>query len=234
MPANDIVLKINSTARVHPGKLFAPSSMHLKRGVTTALLGKSGTGKSTLLKLIAGLYKLPDTMEISGLDPAEKRTYMTQEVQLLPWFNVEENTWIGDRLRGQTPNRSDVLSLLKQLELDGHTKKFPHELSGGMAQRVALARTLFEKADLNLLDEPFAALDALTRRTLQNTLKMHFKDKTVLIVTHDPIEAARIADTCYLLRTTEDGLTAELTPFETFGSSIDETYEHLFEALQAP
>ena len=64
--------------------------------------------------------------------------------------------------------------------------------------------------------------------------KMHFKDKTVLIVTHDPIEAARIADTCYLLRTTENGITAKLIPFETFGSSIDETYEHLFEALQAP
>ncbi len=206
--------------------------MCLKRGQTTALLGRSGTGKSTLLKLIAGLYDLPDTIEITGLDTDEKRTYMTQEVELLPWFNVEENTWIGDRLRGQTPDRSEVLHLLKQLDLEGHTEKFPRELSGGMAQRVALARTLFEKADLNLLDEPFAALDALTRRTLQNTLNTHFQAKTVLIITHDPVEAARLADTCYLLRATAEDKTSEIVLFEAFGSSVDETYEHLFKALQ--
>lgn len=194
-----IALDIEGTGAEYPANLFASSRLEVRTGQITALLGPSGSGKSTLLRFLAGLEELPETIRLNGLPTGCKRAYMTQAVRLLPWFDLRRNAGIGFELRDEPVNDIAVAQVLKELDLNADAHKFPAQVSGGMAQRTALARTLLERADLNLLDEPFAALDAITRRNMQDLVKEHFANRTVVLVTHDPAEAVRLADDIYVL-----------------------------------
>jgi putative hydroxymethylpyrimidine transport system ATP-binding protein len=129
---------------------------------------------------------------------------MAQADLLLPWLNVRANVMLGASLRGEARMLERVDQLISEVGLGRHAEKRPHELSGGMRQRAALARTLMEEKPLLLLDEPFSSLDARTRSEMQELAFEVLADCTVMLVTHDPGEAARIAHKVYLL--TENGL----------------------------
>ena len=129
-------------------------------------MGASGVGKSTVLKLFAGLA---DAVDFQGdmTDPG-RIAMMAQQDLLLPWLTALDNVMIGARLRGEAPDKDHAQLLLEQVGLKDHAQKRPHALSGGQRQRVALARTLVEDCPFVLLDEPFSALDALTRLNMQD------------------------------------------------------------------
>jgi len=127
--------------------------------------------------------------------------YMAQTDLLLPWFSALDNALLGARLRGSisTALQTKAKKLFVQVGLQGAEKKLPHQLSGGMRQRVALVRTLLEEKSIVLMDEPFSAVDTITRFQLQTLAANLLKKCTVLLVTHDPLEALRLADDIYIL-----------------------------------
>lgn len=163
----------------------------------TALLGPSGCGKSTLLRLISGSLS-PDGGRIR-FDPPDgvpfPCAWMAQRDLLLPWLTAEQNVLLGARLRGEvTPAlRGRAFDLLRAAGMETSAGSLPASLSGGMRQRVALLRTLMEDRPLILMDEPFSALDALTRLRLQDLAAGMVSGATVVLVTHDPLEALRLA-----------------------------------------
>ena len=177
--------------------LFGPVELTLPAGQWTCVLGRSGVGKSTLLRLIAGLPCAGSfdgrVVGSDGEALAGRISIMAQSDLLLPWLNVLENTVIGARLRGQKPDLQRARTLLDRVGLSGSFHKKPNALSGGMRQRAALARTIMEDRPIVLLDEPFSALDASTRAEMQELSAEVFANRTVLLVTHDPAEAARLA-----------------------------------------
>lgn len=172
-------------------------SLEVAPGEFVALVGPSGCGKSTLLSIVAGLIE-PDRGEVL-LDgaPAPARlgrlALMPQRDALLPWRTVRENVVLAARLAGP---RTDADALLARLGLRGFEDHYPHALSGGMRQRAALARTVIAGARSWLLDEPLAALDALTRSDLQGVLAATWSAEgpTTILVTHDLDEALLLAD----------------------------------------
>jgi putative hydroxymethylpyrimidine transport system ATP-binding protein len=186
--------------------LFENLNLTLEGGRWTCLLGQSGVGKTSLLRFIAGL--LP-AVSISGeihcsdgQALAGRVGYMAQQDLLLPWLTVLQNVMLGSRLRGETDSRqTHACSLLAQVGLGGHEQQLPQTLSGGMRQRVALARTLYENRPLMLLDEPFSSLDAITRFRLQTLAAelLHERICTTLLITHDPLEALRLGHRIYVL-----------------------------------
>ena len=202
--------------------LFDELDLSLEGGQWTCLLGPSGVGKSTILRLIAGL----DTGGVfdgsissdNGAPLLGRFAYMAQSDLLLPWLDVRGNVMLGTSLRGQKQALDRADQLIERVELSRHAGKRPHELSGGMRQRAALARTLMEDRPLLLLDEPFSALDARTRSEMQELAFEMLAGCTVLLVTHDPAEAARVGHQVYLL--TEAGLecapTGEQIPLREF------------------
>ncbi|MDW8370882.1 MAG: ATP-binding cassette domain-containing protein [Geminicoccaceae bacterium] len=177
--------------------LFEGLRLELPAAKTTCLLGPSGVGKSTLLRLVAGL--LPGAVRTaSDGRPLERRiAWMAQSDLLLPWLTVEENLLVGFRLRGAgraelAAARERARALLARVGLAERAAARPHELSGGMRQRAALARTLVEDRPIVLMDEPFSALDAITRHRLQDLAAELLRGRTVLLVTHSPLEALRL------------------------------------------
>ena len=177
-------------------------SLDLEVGELTVLLGPSGCGKTTLLRILAGLEQ-PTCGEVkipSGVDGASlKFGVVFQEPRLMPWLTVAENISFGSELPGDSAQVQEILCLLG---LEGFSKAYPRQLSGGMAQRAALGRTLFQNPDVILMDEPFAALDYLTRTNLQDELLELFirQKKTILFVTHDVEEAAYLAQRVLVMR----------------------------------
>jgi len=168
-------------------------------GEFLCIVGASGCGKSTMLNLIAGL----DTPTAGRLDIEGRTALMFQEAALFPWLTVGGNVDLALRLRGvpKAERKTRVEALLKTVHLDGFGQKQPHELSGGMRQRVALARAFAQDADVLLMDEPFGALDAMTRDLLHDELERLWTDRslTIVFVTHNVREAARLADRIIVL-----------------------------------
>jgi len=175
-------------------------SLTVTKGEFVCLLGASGCGKSTLLSLVAGLDQISGgTLDIGG----RHVSLMFQEAALFPWLSVSGNVELPMRLRGigRAERRQRAEELLEVVRLKGFGHKRPHELSGGMRQRVALARSLAQNADILLMDEPFGALDAMTRDILHDELERIWREQhlTVLFVTHNVREAVRLGDRVVLL-----------------------------------
>ena len=185
-------------------------SLDVPAGSTTCLLGPSGIGKSTLLRRVAGLIDGPGTVQATdGLPLAGRVALMGQGDGLLPWLNALDNVLLGSRLRGERADRDRGLAMLARVGLADAAASRPATLSGGMRQRVALARTLMEDCPLVLMDEPFSAVDALTRLRLQDLAAEMLAGRTVLMVTHDPWEAIRISHAITVM--TGDPATISLT-----------------------
>lgn len=189
-----------------PG-LFAPLDLRLPRASVTCLLGASGVGKSTLLRLLAGL---PTGVPFGGKVETLPAALMAQDAGLFPWLSVRQNVGLGARLRGERSNPARIAALIAAVGLEGLEDRLPAQLSGGQRQRVALARTLAEDRPLVLLDEPFSALDARLRLLIGDMAVRLLSGCTVLIVTHDPAEAARLSDRIVVM--TSSGLAAQPTP----------------------
>ncbi len=175
--------------------LFDAIDFEVAAGQWTCLLGSSGVGKSTILKMFAGL----DTgVSFSGSLGADdgltdgRIAMMAQNDLLLPWLSVSQNVCLGATLRGDTPDDARAADVLARVGLSEKSDSKPGQLSGGQRQRVALARTLMEDRPIVLLDEPFSALDARTRAQMQELASELLVGRTVLLVTHDPAEAARL------------------------------------------
>ena len=184
--------------------LFDSLQLHLPGGAWTCLLGVSGVGKTTLLKLVAGLLPEGTSASIRCSDgrPLKNRiAYMAQQDLLMPWLTVIENVTFVERLRGNSdPVRYGLAhELIDRVGLRDYVHELPAKLSGGMRQRVALARTLLENRTVVLMDEPFSALDVITRLRLQEMAADLLSDRTVLLVTHDPLEALRLGNHIHLM-----------------------------------
>ena len=179
-------------------------NLDIQEGEFICLLGHSGCGKSTLLRIIAGLEKdyegeaYIDGKSISG--PSLDKGLVFQDHRLFPWFTVEENVGYG-LADSETNKKERIEELIHLVGLQGFEKKYPRQLSGGMSQRVAIARALINKPSLLLLDEPFGALDALTRITMQNEILRIWKAQknTMVMVTHDIDEAIALSSRIVIL-----------------------------------
>ncbi|MFS0784634.1 ABC transporter ATP-binding protein [Bacillus sp. 1P06AnD] len=200
------MLEIKEVAYSYNGRqsVLADLSLAVKEGEFVSILGPSGSGKSTLFHLIGGLYKpgkgeiLLDGKAITG----EKGhiSYMPQQPALLPWRTVLDNVLLGAELSGKS-DKQEGLELLKKAGLHDYAQSLPHQLSGGMKQRVAFVRSLASPQTLMLLDEPFSALDELTRLSMQQWLLNVWEKnrRSVLFITHSIEEALYLSDKIYVL-----------------------------------
>jgi NitT/TauT family transport system ATP-binding protein len=207
--AADAVVAVRGVSKLYPGGVQALEtvSVDFPRGELTSLLGPSGCGKTTLLKIIAGLLPatsgdvLVNGRPVSG--PGPERAFVFQDFALMPWATVMRNVAFGLELRGVgRSEREDVAGgYIKQVGLGGFERRYPHELSGGMRQRVGLARALSVNADVLLMDEPFSAVDEQTRRKFQEDLLalVAQERKTFIFVTHSIEEAVYVSDRIVLL-----------------------------------
>jgi NitT/TauT family transport system ATP-binding protein len=220
--AGEVLLRVSGLSTVYavrgkaPFRAFSGVDVEVYRGELLVLVGASGCGKSSFLQTIAGLtphhagtVQLGDEL-LTGPDP--RLAVVFQDPVLLPWLTVQQNIEFGLRLRSATVSPEErerrVAEAIADVGLLRFEKAYPSELSGGMAQRVALARALVRKPAILLLDEPFGALDAVTRRDMQRLLHRIVRTRraTALLVTHDVDEAVRLADRVILMgRTPEAG-----------------------------
>ena len=192
----------NATLRLGGIVLFENLFVTLAAREITCLLGLSGIGKSSLLKLLVGLGPNLEAGSVEAGDgqPLNGRiAYMDQSDLLRPWLNVLDNVTLGARLRGEPADGDAAQRLLNDVGLAGREHDLPAVLSGGMRQRAALARTMMEDCPIVLMDEPFSALDALTRLHLQDLAGRLLDGRTVLLVTHDPIEAVRLGHRIHVM-----------------------------------
>lgn len=199
------ILDIHIADKRHGGRaVLGDVTLRLRAGEIVSLVGASGCGKSTLLAIAAGLdtdYRgriLLDGAPIAG--PVDGIGLIFQEPRLFPWLTAAQNIGFGE-----VPDADRIAALLAEVGLEGRGSALPHRLSGGQAQRVALARGLYRQPRVLLLDEPFSAVDALTRMQLQDLLLRVARQHavTVLLVTHDIDEAVYVSDRVLLL---EDGV----------------------------
>lgn len=182
-------------------------NLDIKTGGLVCILGPSGCGKTTLLRLIGGLEK-PDSGEILEdghliTEPSRERGFVFQQYSLFPWLNVLDNVTFGLELSG-LPKKENIRRAKIYLEavgLEGAEKLYPHELSGGMKQRVAIVRSIVNKTRTLLMDEPFSALDMQNRHKLQGELIRIWEkiNNTIIFVTHDVDEAVFLADDIVLM-----------------------------------
>jgi NitT/TauT family transport system ATP-binding protein len=182
-------------------------SLEFPRGQLTSLLGPSGCGKTTLLKIIAGLLEpTSGQVEVNGKTvsgPGKDRAFVFQDFALLPWATVIRNVAFGLEMRGVAASEREAIAekYIKEVGLAGFEQSYPHELSGGMRQRVGLARALAVDSDVLLMDEPFSAVDEQTRRKFQEDLLnlVQIENKTFIFVTHSIEEAVYVSDQIAIL-----------------------------------
>jgi NitT/TauT family transport system ATP-binding protein len=193
---------VSKAYRAGRGELLALDNISLTvaDGEFVCIIGASGCGKSTLLSLVAGL----DQPTAGRIDTGDRKVgLMFQEPALFPWLTAARNVELALRARGvaRSERRAKTAELLETVRLGGFGDKRPHELSGGMRQRVAMARALAQDADVLLMDEPFGALDAMTRDLLHDELERICAERTltVVFVTHNVREAARLGDRVVVL-----------------------------------
>lgn len=218
-------------------------SLELEGGRCTCILGPSGCGKSTLLKIISGNTSIAYQGSIHFSPPqngSNHTAWMSQNDLLLPWMKVVDNVLLGAKLRFEVDSslREKARSLLEQAGLGEYHVSLPGVLSGGMRQRVALLRTLMEQRPVLLMDEPFSALDALTRIKLQNLTAALTRGKTILMVTHDPLEALRLGDRILVMAGTPGKIIASFepggtTPRDAGDTVLQEHYPRLLDILMA-
>ncbi|MDI1481202.1 ABC transporter ATP-binding protein [Polyangium sp. y55x31] len=204
-PPGGVRIVVEQARRIFPGSGVVLDGLDLDvaAGTFVALLGPSGCGKSTLLRLVAGLDQADGgSVRLLSPDGAERPriAYVFQDAHLLPWRNVVDNAALPLELAGvpRDERRAQALAALQQVGLGDAAARYPAELSGGMKMRVSLARALVTRPSILLLDEPFAALDELTRQRLDDQLRALWLDlgMTVLFVTHSNAEAAYLAERC--------------------------------------
>ena len=197
-------LTFSYTQGTHKKSIFRGLDLHIKRGEFLTIVGKSGTGKSTFLKMLAGILSPENgTLQLDGnpIIPGSAG-YMPQKDLLLPRKTVCENMRLSEVLMKHHQIKDETIDELLALSgLTVYANAYPDELSGGMRQRVAFLRTLLTGKDLLLLDEPFAALDSLTKRDMQKWLLRLWEDsgKTIVFVTHDLEEALFLSDRIYIM-----------------------------------
>jgi putative hydroxymethylpyrimidine transport system ATP-binding protein len=198
--------------------IFSGLNLTVAPGQFVVLLGTSGVGKSSLLKIVAGLAK-PQSGRVTttqGTALAGHIAYMGQTDLLYPWASVLANVTIGARLRGEVADAARAQHLLERVGLAERAGALPGELSGGMRQRAAIARTLYERRPIVLMDEPFSALDTFTRARIQDLAAELLAGRTVLMITHDPLEACRLGHQLVVM----SGTPATLAPAITLGGAI--------------
>ena len=211
-------LEIKNVSAEYSGKqIITNVNFPVADGEFVSILGESGSGKSTLLKVISGI--LPAARGEIFVDD-EKVTkiskhfaYMPQDDLLLPWWNIMQNVCLAAKISGDLPTAEKrATELLEEFGLAEYKNSYPKELSGGMRQRIAFLRTALSSADIWMLDEPFAALDVITRGELQDWL-LDLRKKisnTVLLVTHDIEEAIYLSDKIYIIRGTPSKIVKEI------------------------
>ena len=195
------------TKRFGPLEVLSSINMRIEKGEFAAIVGPSGCGKSTALRMFAGLETPTTGQVLAGGKPVEApspdRVLIFQEHALYPWRTVEDNVGFGLELAGvdKKERKKRVDEVLEKVGLSGFQTYFPSQLSGGMRQRASIARALVMNPEVLLLDEPYGALDAITRLTMQNELIKLWRGtgKTMLLITHDIDEAVYLADTIYVM-----------------------------------
>jgi len=200
-------------------RVFSAFSLNARPGEFVAILGPSGCGKTTLLNLLSG-FQQPQSGQIS-INQTEVRPerselgYVFQAPQLFPWLSALENVRFGLRMTAhlsESQQRAQALQYLRLVGLEEAAHRLPHQLSGGMQQRISLARTLALEPSVLLMDEPFAALDAISRNSMnEETLRIWAElGQTVLFITHDIDEAVFLADRVIVLNIAPGGIHSEL------------------------
>ena len=234
--ATDSVVEVRDVSKTYAGTVQALDSINIDfpRGQLTSLLGPSGCGKTTLLKIIAGLLPATSGMvlvngrPVSG--PGPERAFVFQDFALMPWATVLGNAAFGLELRGvgRAERENTARHYIAEVGLSGFESKYPHELSGGMRQRVGLARALAVKADVLLMDEPFSAVDEQTRRKFQeDLLKLReVEKKTFVFVTHSIEEAVYVSDRIVLLSTGPGRVSQVIVPDIPRGEDVDSIRRH--------
>ncbi|WP_082766439.1 ABC transporter ATP-binding protein [Paramesorhizobium deserti] len=206
--SDDPVVEVRGVSKTYADvEALRNIDLDFARGKLTTLLGPSGCGKTTLLKIIAGLIPASSgEVRVNGrvvTGPGPERAFVFQDFALMPWATVMRNVAFGLELRGVSPaeRRRVAMQYIEKVGLAGFEDKYPHELSGGMRQRVGIARAFAVNADVLLLDEPFSAVDEQNRRKFQEDLLrlIEIEKKTFIFVTHSIEEAVYVSDRIVLL-----------------------------------
>ena len=218
----DAIIEVSGLHKIYGGTVTALQDINLtfQRGELTSLLGPSGCGKTTLLKIIAGLLEptqgdvMVNGKTVTG--PGPERAFVFQDFALMPWATVLRNAAFGLELQGvgKAEREERARHYVAEVGLSGFEDKYPHELSGGMRQRVGLARALAVDADVLLMDEPFSAVDEQTRRKFQEDLirLREVEKKTFILVTHSIEEAVYLSDSIVMLSPRPGRLNRIVTP----------------------